>query len=324
MAVRALTKGVTYRVIQKKYGMNYRSVQHWAKKSLNHEELVDEKRPGAPKKLSEDNEILVETTLKVPSGTLRRTKRKLSEIEGIDVSKSTIHRVAKKLRLRKVKARKKPLLDEVTKKKRLSWAESAPRSRRYWRNVVFMDEKYFGLTWGVKSAWIGPNDAIPILPQKKFARKIMVWGAVSSRGKFSLVRVPEGVRLKAASYIVLLEENLLPEVENIFTKKVGPIVLEDGAPPHRAKLTSRWYADHDISKIQDFPASSPDLNIIENVWALLGDKVASRPAATLDELWTVIQDEWKNLDLKIIKKIIQSMPARLDAVLKSHGGVTKY
>ena len=64
LAVRALTKGVTYRVIQKKYGMNYRSVQHWAKKSLNHEELVDEKRPGAPKKLSEDNEILVETTLK--------------------------------------------------------------------------------------------------------------------------------------------------------------------------------------------------------------------------------------------------------------------
>lgn len=324
LAVTAFTDGGTYSAIRRRFGMNARSIQRWTKKLRNNEELTDDERMGRPRILSPTDTNFIETELRTPRGNLRRTKRKLEDIEGKIVSTSTILNAAKKIKLRHVRARNKPLLNEKMKKKRLAFATRMTRSPKYWNQVVFIDEKYFELTWGAKSAWIGPNHPIPILPKKKHPPKVMVWGAVSARGKFLLVRIPQGETLKAESYIRLLEENLLPDLPVIFPAKFRPVILEDGAPAHAAKVTNSWYQNNGVVKIPDFPPNSPDLNIMENVWKLLGDKVAARSATNLDELWTALQEEWSNLSMKIIKKIIRSVPDRLDAVVNANGGTTKY
>jgi hypothetical protein len=90
----------------------------------------------------------------------------------------------------------------------------------------------------------------------------------------------------------------------------------------------------DFIREQDFghmtwPANSPDLNPIENVWALFKRAVARQPIpANKDALWINIQQAaqefWAPERQAQIAHMIETMPARLEAVIKANGGVTRY
>ena len=43
---------------------------------------------------------------------------------------------------------------------------------------------------------------------------------------------------------------------------------QDLAPAHSAKTTSNWFADHSIPLL-DWPANTPDLSPIENLWCII-------------------------------------------------------
>uniref|UniRef100_A0A8C4S3M1 Osteoclast-stimulating factor 1 n=1 Tax=Erpetoichthys calabaricus TaxID=27687 RepID=A0A8C4S3M1_ERPCA len=50
------------------------------------------------------------------------------------------------------------------------------------------------------------------------------------------------------------------------------IFQQDLAPAHSAKATSTWFKDHGIP-VLDWPANSPDLNPIENLWGIVKRKI---------------------------------------------------
>ncbi|OCK73867.1 hypothetical protein K432DRAFT_311874, partial [Lepidopterella palustris CBS 459.81] len=69
-----------------------------------------------------------------------------------------------------------------------------------------------------------------------------------------------------------------------------------------------------------FPANSPDLNPIKNIWKKLKDTVYCRQPRTLQE----IRQEWDALDLSEISRICRTMRARCEAVIAAAGGPTKW
>ncbi|GFS69905.1 transposable element Tcb2 transposase [Trichonephila clavipes] len=82
------------------------------------------------------------------------------------------------------------------------------------------------------------------------------------------------------------DEVLEPYVR-LFRGTVGPdfIFMDDNAPCHRAVLIDDFLETENIQRMS-WPANSPDLNPIEDVWDMLGRQIAalSYPPSSVTEL----------------------------------------
>jgi DDE superfamily endonuclease len=79
-------------------------------------------------------------------------------------------------------------------------------------------------------------------------------------------------------------------------------------------------------EVLEWPPQSPDLNPIEHLWAIIKRRLNQyeRPPSGMIELWERIEAEWNKIDSETCLKLIESMPRRIEAVLKAKGMWTDY
>lgn len=75
-----------------------------------------------------------------------------------------------------------------------------------------------------------------------------------------------------------------------------------------------------------WPASSPDLNPIENAWNLLKNRINQRDPRPrgVQGMREAITAEWDALTEDEILEYVDSMPERIAAVIEAGGGHTKW
>ena len=97
---------------------------------------------------------------------------------------------------------------------------------------------------------------------------------------------------------------------------------DDNTSCHKAKCIIVFLANWQIA-IMGWPANSPDLGPIENMWWKI-KKNSSRLNLHFARKIIAIHKCWKEINIDYCQSLITSMPARIKAVIKAHGGVTKY
>ena len=102
------------------------------------------------------------------------------------------------------------------------------------------------------------------------------------------------------------------------------IFQQDSAPCHTAKSVKAWFANN-VSLLQNWPPNSPDLNVIENCWALMKRKVAAHRPSSEKNLREVLKRVWtQEITAEYCETLVRSMPSRLAAVIKNNGFPVKY
>ncbi len=101
------------------------------------------------------------------------------------------------------------------------------------------------------------------------------------------------------------------------------IFQQDLAPAHSAKATSTWFKDHGIP-VFNWPANSPDLNPIENLWGIVKRKMLYARPNNAEELKATIRATWALITPEQCHRLIDSMPRRFAAVIQAKGAPTMY
>ncbi len=248
------------------------------------------------------------------------------------VSKSTIRRVIHSVGLKNCIPRKNPYLQARHIKKRLDWAIQ----RKYWgieewNRVIWTDEssveigknshqvriwRYTGEEW----------DLSCVLPTFKSGRtSVMVWGCFAGTSMGPLVVIPRDRRTGLEYRDIILAGPLHDFYLSTKDIEGEVFLMEDGAPTHRSKAANDWRRENSI-KCLEWPAQSPDLNPIENIWHTLKEKINNRPSIPKDEteLVAALKEEWLLIPSDNLRRLAESMPKRIKELIKNKGGHIHY
>ncbi len=93
------------------------------------------------------------------------------------------------------------------------------------------------------------------------------------------------------------------------------VFQQNNAKPHTAAITTAWLRSRRV-QVLNWPACSPDLLPIENIWSIIKRTIRQRPSQTLQLLETYIRQEWDQIPTP---KLVTSMPRRLQTVFERRG-----
>ncbi|CAK9827463.1 Transposable element Tc3 transposase [Anthophora retusa] len=193
-----------------------------------------------------------------------------------------------------------------------------------WQKVVFSDEKKFNLDGpdGYSYYYHDLRKEERIFSQRQHGGgSVMIWGAISSKGVVDL-RILKG-RQNSKKYLEILKTAKIRIFDVVRDNQW--IFQQDNASIHSAKLVKDWFEEQEITCLE-WPALSPDVNIIENVWGYLSRKVYinNRQFSSREELINAIEKEWNDIPLSYIETLYKSLPNRIFQIINNNGGCTKY
>ncbi|GFU69957.1 transposable element Tcb1 transposase [Trichonephila clavipes] len=223
-------------------------------------------------------------------------------------------------------ARKKPFISLQNQKKHLEFAKTHPlKTDNFWKKVIFSDESKFNICGSDDrhTVWRKPNTALDpknLRPTVKHGGgSVIVWGCMASNGVGNLVFM-DGI----------MDHKLYIDINNNLkesAKKLGLdgnfILQQDNDPKHTARNVKMWCLFHCKQQLY-IPPQSPDINVIENLWATLETVVQKHQIRNKADLKQVLQEEWDKIYPDTTKKLVESVPTRLEDIIKSKGHATKY
>ncbi|KAA8493093.1 Transposable element Tc3 transposase [Porphyridium purpureum] len=281
------------------------------------------KKPGPKRLLSRKSERRIIRAVSVDALTSGQVVHELH----LQCSARTVRRTLQAAGfLRYKRVSRKPSLSSDNIRKRLAFATAfIAKPMAFWHQVVFSDEKIWSCDgpFGSSQRWVDCRAKSSSYARRQHSGggKVHMWAGMSLRGLTMAVFVEGG--LNAVKYQQVLLEALLPFGLEMYDFNFT--FQQDNAPAHTANSTKAWLDALGVT-VLPWPARSPDLNPIENIWGVLSRVVyrKGRQFARVAELKAAVLAAWATEAQKYVVPLLESMPRRLQAVLDARGHHIKY
>jgi len=321
LIVHKKSQGLSFRIIGTELNIGHSTVQQVWNKFLRTNSTADLPKSGRPCSSSErERRLICRISKKDPFLTAAEVSKSLGITNKVSVW--TVRRYLRSGGLFGRMAARKPLLTAKHMTNRKKWCQAySALSQEDWKKFIYSDECRFQTYSNVSRVVRRPRNSrfchkYVVKTSKYAGASIMVWGAIKGDGTRILVRCPK--RLNARAYQEVLESGL-PQLYD-----PDCVFVQDNAPCHKSRTTLDYLDMKGVCLLTDWPAQSPDINIIENLWSILKAKVCRTQPKSEGDLWKAIQKEFNDIDPSVIINLYDSLPRRVAAVLKSKGAQTSY
>jgi hypothetical protein len=324
-----LKEGYSLRQIESKTGLGRSTIGRIKKVTDSDKE---NSKGGRPSKLSSrDTQSIIRQIITGKLDNATQATHFINNILPSPVCPQTVRNALKQKNFRSVVKQKRPLLKQAHRQNRLKFAQKHENwTVEDWKRVLWSDETKINrigsdgrvYTWKEKGAPLSDRTTTPTVKHGG-GNNLMVWGCMSWNGVGKLTEV-EG-KMDAVQYCEILEDGVVESFEKLEVEEEERIFQQDNDPKHTSKKASQWFEDNNI-QVLPWPAQSPDLNPIEHLWVHLKKKLREYPTSPkgVHELWERVAEEWNAITPETCQRLIESMPRRVQAVIKAKGGHTKY
>jgi transposase len=290
------------------------TVSLWVQRWREQHSVADSERSGRPRCTSDATDAAIAAHA---DAHVTDVPKDIVRVLELDVSARTIRRRLNEIGLHGC-VRKSEHENVLA---RLSFAEGYSRwTEDEWARVLFSDETHFYLGHHGREYVQRPFGAAldPTYTRKDNERlegKVSLWGCICAEGLGHAELYVD--TLNAQRYQTILGHNLVSSAHQFWPRGQWWF-QQDNWSVHTAGTSRAWFHNHGIDLIE-WPAWSPDLNPIEELWNDLKSRVYGRHPRTMEELERVITEEWAATDLAFIARICRNMPHRLQAVIANGG-----
>ena len=354
--VHDMKHGLSIQQISSRCGVSPKACRHWISRYRATGGVQERQRSGRRRVLSEAaRQAALDMLLANQVGGAKAVAMELQSTGNTArlVSKQTIIRAVRSTAeeqgmppLRALRGKPAKQLSAATMQKRLRFCNANQRTT--WGSVMFTDRKKFAFNYpGSKVhpvTWVqgsgkrranAVNHASVVNVYAGFTRlgmtKLHIVAGTTGHKTAHLNQKGSMARnITASEYKEVLEQTLLPEGRRLFgTLGISSWVLQqDNDPTHKKApdIVKQYNLKHgcSIRVLPNWPPSSPDLSLIENVWSFLQSKLDSLGCQTFHAFKAALVREAKSINRVFSQRLFDGMPSRLQECMKKHGDLTKH
>lgn len=273
-----------------------------------------------------DDRKIVHMSKVDPFLTSTEIRTRMDEYHNVKVSAQTIRRRLQENSLNGRIARRKPNVSKKNIARRLSFAKQhQQKDAKFWDLVVWSDESKFNVFGNDGRPYVRRPPLTELSPRytkktvKHGGSSVMVWGCFNASGVGPIVKI-DG-KMTGVMYKDIIAEHLDGDYADDLP--LAWIFQQDNDPKHCSRVVKDWFVAKKINCLE-WPAQSPDLNPIENLWGIIKRSVSARKPCNKATLWAMIHEEWGKITPDQCKTLVRTMSSRCREVILKKGFPTKY